>query len=161
MEPTAQPASRAVTPSAGLGSGAVAAGWLGLLPFALALACVALGPTPDWRHFGLELALVWGAVILSFVAAVHWGLALAGFWRWEISTVIGAVLPSVWAAAALLLGGSRGLALLLAGFGLFWLYESRRVGDGLPPDYLALRRQLSIVVCALLALTVLASEPVH
>ena len=64
MEPTAQPASRAVTPSAGLGPGAVAAGWLGLLPFALALACVALGPTPDWRHFGLELALVWGAVIL-------------------------------------------------------------------------------------------------
>jgi membrane-associated phospholipid phosphatase len=71
------------------------------------------------------------------------------------------VLPSVWAAAALLLGGSRGLALLLAGFGSFWLYESRRLDDGLPPDYLALRRQLSIAVCALLALTVLASEPVR
>ena len=95
------------------------------------------------------------------MAAVHWGLALAGFWRWDIATVIGSVLPSVWAAAALLLGGSRGLALLLAGFGSFWLYESRRLGDGLPPDYLALRRQLSIAVCALLALTVLASEPVR
>ena len=154
MEPTTQPASRAAAPS-------VAAGWLGLLPFALALACVALGPTPDWRHFGMALALVWGAVILSFVAAVHWGLALAGFWRWEITTVMGSVLPSVWAAAALLLGGSRGLALLLAGFGSFWLYENRRLGDGLPPDYRALRRQLSIVVCALLAITVLASEPLR
>ena len=159
MEPTTQPASRAAAPSVGLGPGAV--GWLGLLPFALALACVALGPTPDWRHFGMELALVWGAVILSFVAAVHWGLALAGFWRWEITTVMGSVLPSVWAAAALLLGGSRGLALLLAGFGSFWLYENRRLGDGLPPDYRALRRQLSIVVCALLAITVLASEPLR
>jgi hypothetical protein len=49
----------------------------------------------------------------------------------------------------------------LAGFGSFWLYESRRLDDGLPPDYLALRRQLSIAVCALLALTVLASEPVR
>ena len=161
MEPTIQPSSRGAANSAGLGPGAVAAGWLGLLPFALALACVSLAPTPDWRNFGMELALVWGAVILSFVAAVHWGLALAGFWRWDIATVSGSVLPSVWAAAALLLGGSRGLALLLAGFGSFWLYESRRLGDGLPPDYLALRRQLSIAVCALLALTVLASEPVR
>lgn len=143
---------------AGLGPTAVAAGWLGVLPFAVALACVALAPTPGWRGFGLQLALVWGAVILSFVAAVHWGLALAGHWRWSLATTLGAVLPSVWAAGALLLGGSRGVALLVAGFGSFWLYEHRRLGAELPPDYLALRRALSLTVCAVLALTVILAD---
>ncbi len=146
---------------AGLGPGATVAGWLGVLPFGLALACVALAPTPGLREFGLQLSLAWGAVILSFIAAVHWGLALAGFWRWDAGTVLGSVLPSVWAAGALLLGGSRGVALLVAGFGSFWLYEHHRLGLSLPPDYLVLRRALSLTVCALLALTVIASGEVH
>jgi hypothetical protein len=146
---------------AGLGPGAKAAGWLGVLPFALALAGVALAPTPAWRDFAMQAALAWGAVILSFIAAVHWGLALAGYWRWEAATVLGSVLPALWAAGALLLGGSRGLALLVAGFGSFWLYEHHRLGAALPPDYLALRRVLSLAVCALLALTVILSEEVR
>jgi uncharacterized membrane protein len=50
------------------------------------------------------------------------------------------------------LGGSRGTALLLVGFGFFWLHEHRRHGEELPPDYLQLRRVLSLTVCILLAL---------
>ena len=143
----------------GLGDGAAAAGWAGLLPFAAALACVALAPSAEWRAFGLRLALAWGAVILSFIAAVHWGLALAGRWRWDAATVAGSVLPSVLGAAAVLQGGTRGIALLVAGFGLFWLYEHRRCGDALPADYLALRRNLTLSVTALLAVTALVAGP--
>jgi hypothetical protein len=161
MDPTITQPPRPASSRAGLGPGAVVAGWLGVLPFVAALAVVAFGPTMAWREFGLQVSLAWGAVILSFIAAVHWGLALAGFWRWHAGTVLGSVLPSLWAAGALLLGGSRGVALLLAGFGSFWLYEHRRVGSMLPPDYLALRRALSLTVCALLALTVIASGEVR
>lgn len=144
---------------AGLAPEAAAAGWLGLAPFAAALACVAAGPAPEWRAFGLQLALAWGAVILTFVAAVHWGLALAGRLPWSVGTVVGSVLPSVLATAALLQGGTRGIALLVAGFGAFWLYETHRCGAHLPADHLALRRNLTLCVVALLALTAFAAGP--
>jgi hypothetical protein len=89
---------------------------------------------------------------------VHWGLALAGRWRWSAQVALGSILPSVVATAAVLLGGQRGLGLLVAGFGVFWVYEHRRLGEALPADYLSLRRNLSVAVCALLALTMILSE---
>lgn len=155
MEPSTPQHPDIAPGRAGLGPGAVVAGWMGVLPFAAALVCVAF--LPDWRGFGLRVALAWGAVILSFLGAVHWGLALAGHLRWDRGTVLGSVLPALWASGALLLGGARGVALLVAGFGAFWLYEHRRLGAELPSGYLALRRGLSIAVCASLAMTVIAA----
>jgi hypothetical protein len=140
----------------GIDDNARRAGYLGLLPFAAALMCVLFGASDEIRTLGLRVALAWGAVILSFIAAVHWGLALAGRWRWSMTVVIVSTLPSVVGALALLIGGERGVALLIAGFGSFWLLEHRRLSADLPADYLALRRVLSLAVCALLALTAFA-----
>jgi hypothetical protein len=132
-------------------------GYLGVVPFLGALLGVGLLPGYGQRAFAQQLALAYGAGILSFVGAVHWGLAL-GRWGWSTGVALGSILPSVVATAALLVGGQRGLALLVAGFGLFWIYEHRRLGDRLPPDYLRLRRNLSVAVCALLALTMILSD---
>ena len=136
------------------------AGYLGLLPFVAALVLAILGTSgsggvpPFWALSNAEaLALAWGAIILTFVAAVHWGLALAGAWAWTRVSVLGAILPSVVALAALLVGGIRGLALLVAGFGLFWLYEHRFHAAHLPADYLTMRRHLTLSVSTLLVLT--------
>jgi hypothetical protein len=41
---------------------------------------------------------------------------------------------------------------------LFWLYEHHQVRDRLPADYLRMRRNLTLVVCGTLALTMFASE---
>lgn len=139
---------------------AVGLGYAGWLPFVIALACVAGAKDPQLRALGVELALGWGAAILAFLGAVHWGLALAGRWIWSLPMATVSVLPSVWAAGSVILGGTRGLAVLAAGFGLFWLYEHRQTGSALPPPYLALRRILSLGVCALLGLTAIASEGV-
>ena len=141
-----------------LAPNAIRAGYLGLIPFAGAL--VALLSTDDATVRGLaeRLALGWGAAILSFVAAVHWGLALAGRWPWSIGVIVGSVLPSVLGAAAVIVAGSRGIALLVVGFGLFWLFEHRQRALDLPADYLALRRNLSLSVCVLLALTAIALD---
>jgi hypothetical protein len=57
-----------------------------------------------------------------------------------------------------MLGGQRGLALLTVGFGILWLYEHRVLGAQLPPAYLALRRQLSVATCVLLAVTMFISD---
>ena len=111
-----------------------------------------------WWQVSERLALGWGAAILGYVSAVHWGLALAGRWPWTAGVVLGSTLPSVLAAAAVLIGEVRGLALLVVGFGLFWLYEHRYHQQDLPADYLALRRNLSLTVCVLLAMTAIALD---
>ena len=61
-------------------------------------------------------------------------------------------------AAAVVIGGQRALALLVVGFGGFWLYEHRGMRGELPTAYLNLRRQLSIAICLVLALTMFVSD---
>jgi hypothetical protein len=133
-------------------------GYAGLLPFLGAMLGVGLAPGIEQRDLAQRLGIGYGAAILSFVGAVHWGLAVAGRWRWSTGVALGSIAPSVVATAAALIGGQRGLGLLVVGFGIFWVYEHRRLGDALPPDYLALRRNLSVAVCAMLALTMILSE---
>lgn len=137
---------------------AVGSGYAGLLPFVAALLGVWLAPELRWQGLAQQLALAWGAVILAFVGALHWGFAIAGRLPATPFVISAAVLPSVIGAAAVLLAGQRGLALLIAGFGLFGIYEHRRWADSLPAEYLALRRRLTLSVCASLTLTVFASE---
>jgi hypothetical protein len=133
-------------------------GYLGLVPLVLGLAGVGLLPEYAGRELAQRIALAWGAVLLTFTGAVHFGLALAGRLPWEAQRLGAAVLPAVAGAGALLVGGQRGLALLVVGFGLFWLYEHRALGALLPPAYLSLRRNLSLATCMLLALTMIASD---
>ena len=141
----------------GVSAGARIAGFLGLAPFGLALLGVTLGADHGYLEFGRQLAIAWGAVILTFVAAVHWGLALAGRWQWSLSSIAGSTLPSVIGTLAVLLGGERGIAVLVAGFGLFWLFQHRTRGAELPGDYLALRRTLTLGVCTLLVVVAFAA----
>jgi hypothetical protein len=136
------------------------AGFLGLLPFVFALGLVMLGSSQENALLGLRLATAWGAVILAFIAAVHWGLAVGGRLSWSIKTIVGSTAPSVVGAAAVLVGGEKGMALLVVGFGLFWLFEHRTYADALPADYLDLRRVLTLGVCALLILTAFAASGV-
>lgn len=133
-------------------------GYAGLLPFLAAMLGVGLAPDLEQRDLAQRLGIGYGAAILSFVGAVHWGLAVAGRWRWSTGIALGSIAPSVVATVAALLGGQRGLGLLVVGFGIFWVYEHRRLGEALPADYLALRRNLSVAVCAMLALTMILSE---
>jgi len=132
--------------------------YAGVLPFVLCLLGVALLRDYAYRELAQRIAISYGAAVLSFVGAVHWGLALAGYLPWRPVRIGAAVLPAIVGVTATILGGQRGLALLVVGFGVFWLYEHRSVGGELPPDYLSLRRNLSLVVCTLLAVTMILSD---
>lgn len=132
--------------------------YAGVLPFVLCLLGVALLPNYGQRELAQRIAISYGAVVLAFLGAVHWGLALAGRMTWRPVRIGGSVLPTVIGAAATPIGGQRGLALLVVGFGVFWLYEHRSVGAELPAAYLSLRRNLSLAVCTLLALTMILSD---
>jgi hypothetical protein len=132
--------------------------YAGVVPFVLCLLGVALLPNYGLRELAQRIAISYGAVVLSFIGAVHWGLALAGRLSWRPARVAGSILPALIGATGTLLGGQRGLALLVVGFGVFWLYEHRGVGSELPAPYLSLRRNLSLVVCTLLAVTMIISD---
>lgn len=134
-------------------------GWGGVLPFAglaLALAFGFPGPFPQ-----PEAMLVgYGAVILSFMGGVHWGLAMqsalrdgegAAAWHYAFS-----VIPALVAWAALALAPSVALIVLAAAFLVLLVFDvawaSRR---GAPGWYGRLRFQLTtaVVLCLGLAWT--------
>lgn len=134
------------------------AGYLCVAPLLLGLAAVGLAPDYAQRELAQRITLAWGGALLAFTGAVHWGLALAGRLNFDAARIVGALAPAVVAAAALVIGGQRGLALLVVGFGVFWLYEHRSLASRLPPAYLTLRRQLSVAICLLLAVTMIVSD---
>ena len=133
------------------------AAWLGyggLLPF-IGLALVAWAD----RHHGLVWAdalVAYGAVILSFVGALHWGFAMAlpGMPQaLRRNCFVWSVVPALIAWPAMMLEPVLGAPLLMVGFVAHIWQDHRLAGRvELPAWYLPLRRQLSIVACVCLAL---------
>lgn len=128
-------------------------GYGGLLPFlGGALVCWF---EPNHRSFWLETLLGYGAVILSFVGALHWGVAMVhpatagrsmnGMYAWS-------VMPSLLGWLALLVHPAAGATLLIAGF-LAQYRQDLRLARVLPLPtwYLPLRLQLTVVACLCLA----------
>ncbi|WP_016853691.1 DUF3429 domain-containing protein [Halomonas smyrnensis] len=124
-------------------------GVAGLVPFVVTLPAAYLA-SPPGQALAIQAFLAYGAVILSFLGGVHWGLALAGAGGPEPAgrrLVVG-VLPSLVAWPALLLAPPAAAATLLAGFVALRLYEAGPGAAGLPGDYRRLRTRLTAVVAA-------------
>jgi len=133
-------------------------GYGGLAPFLGALVWGALAAS----HVAPARAALfaYAAVILSFVGALHWGLAMAlpaltqarrdAMFAWS-------VVPALMAWLALLCPMSVAAPLLLAGFALQLGQDLRLApGAGLPPWYLPLRVRLSVGACLGIALGALS-----
>ena len=134
------------------------AGYLGVAPLVLCLAGVGLLPEYAWQELAQRTALAWGAVLLAAAAAVHWGLALAGKLPAPGARLAVALAAALAGTGGVVVGGQRGLALLVVGHGGFWLYEKHVLGSQLLPAYLALRRPMTFAICMLLALTMFVSD---
>jgi hypothetical protein len=121
-------------------------GLSGLLPFLGGLGAMWL-----WPGWGSTILLGYGAVILSFLGAVHWGLALAAPEVAARSRLIGGVIPSLVAWVALLLPLPVGLSLLALGLLVLAGVETYAAGQGLlPRAYMPLRWVLTLVACTCL-----------
>lgn len=103
-------------------SSANALGYSGLIPFVVlgAGTCLLGGALQQQVAFAL---LAYGAVILSFLGAIHWGLAVRDPIRPSVKLLVWGVLPSLMAWAALLWGLPGGLWLLAAGLWLCWAVD--------------------------------------
>jgi len=122
-------------------------GLAGLLPFAgTALACLAA--PENWQGFAEGALIAYGAVILSFLGAVHWGLALrappAEAAMGPARLTLG-VVPALLAWVALLLPDVFALTILALGLlGTAGAEQWARSRGLVPGDYMVLRWFLSI-----------------
>jgi hypothetical protein len=128
-------------------------GYGGLIPFVVLAAVAVVGG--DYAGFCSYALIAYGAVILSFVGAVHWGIALT---RAELSDPhrnaawIWSVVPALLAWLALLIAPVAAAVVLVVGFVAQYLQDRRLARrSSVPLWYLPLRLKLTSVACACLA----------
>jgi Protein of unknown function (DUF3429) len=127
-------------------------GYGGLLPFvALAVAVwVDSSNSNLWRG----ALIAYGAVILSFVGALHWGFAMSQSdmtLHQRTYCFVWSVVPALMAWIALLMMPNYAYALLITGFLTQFWQDWRLVKVvSLPAWYLPLRLRLTLVACTAL-----------
>lgn len=125
-------------------------GFAGLIPFVVLAALTLIGPEAwrDWVSTGL---IAYGAVILSFLGGITWGLAVTREQRRD-PLYLASMAPFFAAWIALLLPPFPGLLLLMAAFLGSLANDFLIKRDGLAPHwFFTLRLTLTAVVVACLA----------
>ena len=126
-------------------------GWAGVLPFAI-FSVAAIAKVDLFGFDARALLVDYGAVILSFMGGVQWGLTMV---RTEQSGIAGqgyaiSVLPALLGFAAAQFAPIIALPLLVLGFCGLLAFDLWTVRSGLAPGwYRSLRWQLTaaVVVC--------------
>lgn len=131
----------------------VALSYAGLVPFIVLTLAIWFAP-PVYMPV-LNLALIsYAAVILSFLGAIHWGLAMRANAPISPGLIMFSVLPALLAWLLLLIPLDLALLLFAVGFALVYLVDYQAVRLNLAPVwYPGLRKPLTIavVICLLLA----------
>ena len=130
-------------------------GWAGLVPFGLAAVGTHSG-IDTLVPYGFLGGTAYGAVILSFLGAVHWGLAMqddrSPYWYvWSITPAL------LGFASLLLLDVGMRVATLIPLFALAWSVDRKAANHGLIPNwYMRLRSKLTAGAVMSLAAMLLA-----
>lgn len=128
-------------------------GYGGLLPFIVLVALA--GSDPHHRLAWSDALAGYGAVILSFIGALHWGVAMSAPGLDPVRrrrAFVWSVVPALLAWPATLLAGSLAPLILVPGFVLHIVQDKSLVGPaGLPAWYWPLRWRLTVVavICLL------------
>ena len=129
-------------------------GYGGLLPFVFLTIATAVDKTNV--VFWSQALFSYGSVILTFVGALHWGFALAipGIPdKQRDAVLIWSVVPALVAWVALMFDGVATGYVLILGFATHYWQDTRLHNDGfLPPWYLPLRFQITVVACLCMGL---------
>lgn len=134
-----------------------AAAWLGyggLIPFIVLAPASLLDHHHGWTWS--DALYGYGAIILSFVGALHWGFAMSAPGLEEVRRVrclVWSVVPALIAWPALLLAPAGAAALLVFSFVAHYLLDRRLARHmAFPAWYLPLRLRLTTVACLSLIL---------
>ncbi|WP_119395217.1 DUF3429 domain-containing protein [Salinibius halmophilus] len=132
-------------------------GYGGLIPFVGLTALTAASVTLPFSLQPVDLFLYWSAIILSFMAAIIWGLALFVSGIKEKPALTVAVALTILGWVALLLPTTVSLLLLIAAFAGLWRFEQTHAFKQVYScEYRRLRSQLTAVVilCHLIILVI-------
>ena len=143
---------------------AVWLGFAGLIPFYLCAAAVWLLPLPA-NVYALQVQMLYAATILSFLGAVHWGLALANYggappspdnpapaMGWE--RLGWSVVPPLVAWVAVALTAVPGLVTFMIAFAAMLAGDTVAARMGRAPLwYIPMRRVLTALVILALAIS--------
>ncbi len=128
-------------------------GYAGLLPFLLTAALMWFATDAGIAATAHKMLMAYGAVILSFLGGVRWGLCIGPLAGPDRNRELGlSVLPSLVAWVAFLPGPILALGILLTGFVVQCLWDVMSAEQGrLPRWYSTLRLQLTAVaaICLL------------
>ncbi|HEX7634569.1 MAG TPA: DUF3429 domain-containing protein [Noviherbaspirillum sp.] len=135
-------------------------GFAGLIPFVvLSLACWIVHP--DWLGVFIKGQLAYSIVTLSFLGGAHWGAILVAgdlSVKQTKRAFAWSVMPALIGWFATMAGGF-GFAMLIAGFiGAYQIDKRLFVWYRMPQWLIHLRFNLTCVVVAALALTVIAAN---
>ena len=134
-------------------------GLLGLVPFVTMTfeAVTDISAGADDARFGLR---AYGAVILSFLGGIQWGLAIRNSdgnarTRQGLTPILTvSIVPSLIGWTGLVVEELLGFGLLIIGFVLVLLSDVRAVNKGIAPRwYLRLRYPLTAIVISCLTIT--------
>lgn len=133
---------------------AALAGWV---PFATGFVLVLFPGLSPVDPVIFERALLgYGALILSFLGGVRWGIRLQGGAGSDLTYVVG-IFGSVAGFITLLLPLTIGLMILTVGFGIHGLWDVwSGIRGRVPPAYARLRLVMTWLVCATLLLILIA-----
>jgi len=130
-------------------------GYAGLIPFII----FSIG---SWFQLPIisdstYILTAYAAIILSFMGAIHWGVAISSTEDKHGQYLIASVIPGLSAWLALLLPQTYALTLLMIGFIVLIIYDwSVEKPQRLPTWYMPMRNRLTIVVLMCLTITQLS-----
>ncbi len=132
-------------------------GYSGVIPFVALALCVATGI--DLSTFGVnnvnQLLLAYAAIIISFIGAVHWGIALnSATHKTRLYTY--SVVPALVAWGWLFLAEKMALMGMAATVVAVYFIDRLWLKDCVPGGYLNMRLHLTIVVSLSLLVAALA-----
>lgn len=129
-------------------------GYGGLMPF-IGLVVLA-GVDPHHTLAWSDALIGYGAIILSFIGAVHWGVAMSAADlapECQRRTFMWSIVPALIAWPATVLAGSIASLILVIGFVLHFVQDKVLAGSAhLPVWYVPFRRHLTLVACLCLLL---------
>lgn len=122
-------------------------GYGGLIPFVI----FSIGSWIDLpgvtQAHSVQILIAYGAIILSFMGAIHWGLAMAHDNENRSQPFIISIIPALTAWLALLMTNRWALIVLLIAFIVLYIYDrAAEKPQRLPAWYLPMRMRLTIVV---------------
>lgn len=136
--------------------------WLtlaGYVPFAvLALWLYMIAPDHPWRTDTIYLLKTYGALVLSFLGGIRFGLAVAADRPERGAELTLAIVPALAAWVALWLGEPHSFALLAVAFAAQGAWDSFAAHRGHAPDWFGrMRIKLTALVVIAMVLALLAT----